>query len=200
MKRVDFDPNGERNPQNRGKSEYVRISWDEALDIVAGEIKRIRSTYGDHAVTGMTSSHHNWGVVGYKMGPFGRFMNMIHYTPVFDNPDSWEGLALGRNPHLRFPVEAGMPEQFDLLEDALQNVEMIVFWSNDPDSTRGTYSGQESHIWRVWLKEKGVKCVFIDPYYNYTAAVMDGTWLAPVPIRYGHCNGHCLCMDNGRHI
>ena len=31
MKRVDFDPNGARNPQNRGKSGYVRISWDEAL-------------------------------------------------------------------------------------------------------------------------------------------------------------------------
>ena len=40
MKRVDFDPNGERNPQNRGKSAYVRISWEEALDLVAGEIKR----------------------------------------------------------------------------------------------------------------------------------------------------------------
>ena len=26
MKRVDWDPNGERNPQNRGKSGYVRIS------------------------------------------------------------------------------------------------------------------------------------------------------------------------------
>ena len=35
MKRVDFDPNGERNPQNRGKSGYVRISWEEALDLVA---------------------------------------------------------------------------------------------------------------------------------------------------------------------
>ena len=28
MKRVDFDPNGKRNPHNRGKSKYVRISWD----------------------------------------------------------------------------------------------------------------------------------------------------------------------------
>ena len=28
MKRVDWDPKGERNPQNRGKSGYVRISWD----------------------------------------------------------------------------------------------------------------------------------------------------------------------------
>ena len=40
MKRVDFDPNGARNPQNRGKSGYVRISWDEALTIVTDEIKR----------------------------------------------------------------------------------------------------------------------------------------------------------------
>ncbi len=35
MKRVDFDPDGERNPQNRGTSGYERISWDEALDLVA---------------------------------------------------------------------------------------------------------------------------------------------------------------------
>ena len=30
LKRVDWDPKGERNPQNRGTSRYVRISWDEA--------------------------------------------------------------------------------------------------------------------------------------------------------------------------
>ena len=34
MKRVDFDHKGERNIHNRGKSEFERISWDEALDIV----------------------------------------------------------------------------------------------------------------------------------------------------------------------
>jgi len=181
MKRVDFDPNGERNPQNRGKSGYERITWDEALTIVAGEIKRITDTYGGSAITGMTSSHHNWGIVGYKMGPFHRFMHMLNYTPVLDNPDSWEGWHWGATHTYGFYWRLGMPEQFDLLEDALKHTEMIVFWSNDPDSTRGTYSGQESSIWRVWLKEKGVKMVFIDPFYNYTNAAMDGTWLAPRP-------------------
>jgi trimethylamine-N-oxide reductase (cytochrome c) len=34
LKRVDWDPKGLRNPENRGKSSYVRISWDEALDII----------------------------------------------------------------------------------------------------------------------------------------------------------------------
>ena len=42
MKRMDFDPNGARNPQNRGKSPHQRISWDEALDMVGAEIRRVR--------------------------------------------------------------------------------------------------------------------------------------------------------------
>jgi len=182
LKRVDFDHHGKRNTEKRGSSGYERISWDQALDIVAGEISRIQETYGPSAVSGMTSSHHNWGIVGYKMGPFSRFFNMIGYTPVLDNPDSWEGWHWGATHTYGFFWRLGMPEQYDLLEDALKNAEMIVFWSNDPDSTRGTYTGQDSAIWRLWLKDKGVKMVFIDPYHNYTAAAMDGKW---IPIRMG---------------
>ncbi|MDH3621613.1 MAG: molybdopterin-dependent oxidoreductase, partial [Gammaproteobacteria bacterium] len=43
MKRVDFDPDGDRNQHNRGKSEFERISWDEALTIVSNEIKRAKA-------------------------------------------------------------------------------------------------------------------------------------------------------------
>jgi trimethylamine-N-oxide reductase (cytochrome c) len=46
LKRVDFDPNGERNPHNRGVSGYEQISWEEALDIVANEIKRQKTVHG----------------------------------------------------------------------------------------------------------------------------------------------------------
>jgi len=180
MKRVDFDPNGERNTQNRGKSGYERISWDEALTIISGEITRIQGKYGQSAVTGMTSSHHNWGNVGYKMGPFSRFFNMIGYTQVLDNPDSWEGWHWGATHTYGFYWRLGMPEPYDTLTDALQNAEMIVYWSNDPDSTRGTYTGQESSIWRYWLKKKGVEMVFIDPFFNYTNAAMGGKWITPI--------------------
>ena len=46
MKRVDFDPKGNRNCENRGISGYERISWEEALDIVSGEITRCKTEYG----------------------------------------------------------------------------------------------------------------------------------------------------------
>ncbi|MCC6474478.1 MAG: molybdopterin-dependent oxidoreductase, partial [Burkholderiales bacterium] len=179
MKRVDFDPRGRRNAQMRGRSEYQRISWEEALDLVAGELARVRESYGPSAVSGMTSSHHNWGLVGYKMSAFQRFFNLIGYTQVLDNPDSWEGWHWGATHSYGFVWRLGMPEPYDMLEDALQNAEQIVFWSNDPDTTRGTYSGQDAALWRAWLKEKGVRTVVIDPYYNATAAVMGSKWIAP---------------------
>ena len=67
MKRVDFDPAGERNPQNRGISGYVRISWEEALEIVSSEIKRQKRLYGPGSIAIQTGSHHQWGNVGYYL-------------------------------------------------------------------------------------------------------------------------------------
>src|SRR5512137_2821057 len=57
LKRIDWDPDGERNPQNRGKSKYVRISWDEATDIIAKEIARIHKQYGPYAVLVQGDGH-----------------------------------------------------------------------------------------------------------------------------------------------
>jgi molybdopterin guanine dinucleotide-containing S/N-oxide reductase-like protein len=179
LKRVDFNPKGERHPENRGKSGYVRISWDEAFDIITGEMKRIRSDYGPSAITAMTSSHHNWGNVGYKFGPFWRFFNILGYTSVFDNPDSWEGFHWGAIHTYGFYWSLGAPEQYGLLEDALQNTEVMIYWSNDPDTTRATYCAQESSIWRLWLREMGIKQVFIDPHCNYTAGILGNKWIAP---------------------
>jgi anaerobic selenocysteine-containing dehydrogenase len=181
MIREDFDPKGERNPGNRGKSGYRRISWDEALDIVSGEITRVQSTYGPEALTAITSSHHNWGIVHYKASPFKRFFSMLGYTAVFDNPDSWEGFHWG-GPHMYgYYWRLGCPEAYDLLEDSLKNTDMIVHWANDPDTIRGGYCGQESAIWRTWMKKLGIKMVYIDPFCNFTAVKDAEKWLAPRP-------------------
>jgi len=44
--RVDWNPNGERNTKKPRQEQIKRISWDEATDIIALEIKRITQKYG----------------------------------------------------------------------------------------------------------------------------------------------------------
>ena len=93
LKRVDWSPEN-RNPQNRGKSKYVRISWDEAIDTIVNEIKRIIRTYGNlepvlvqadgHGQSGFLHVVHFYG--HYLFDKIG-----MGWTHQVRNPDSWEG-------------------------------------------------------------------------------------------------------------
>ncbi len=181
MKRVDFDPNGERNCKNRGVSGYVRIGWDEALDIVAGEIKRVKRDHGPGAIMNGSGSHHLWGVLGYWLSARLRFFNHIGWTPVVHNPDSWEGWYWGAMHHWGQSMHLGAPESYGTVEDCLKECEMVVFWSSDPEATSGVYAAFEGTVRRQWLKELGIPMVHIDPFYNHTAALLGGKWLAPRP-------------------
>jgi trimethylamine-N-oxide reductase (cytochrome c) len=181
MKRVDFDPNGERNPENRGKSGYERISWDTALDIVAAEIKRCKREYGPGALLASHPSHHMWGATGYWISGFQRLMNAIGHTGVMNNPDSWEGWHWGAMHHWGYAARLGCPEYYSTVEDQMKESEMVVFWSSDPESTSGIYHAMEGTVRRLWLKELGIKVVHIDPYLNHTAGLMGGKWFSPRP-------------------
>ena len=181
MKRVDFDPKGERNPKNRGVSGYVRISWDEALDIVANEIRRVKTEHGQGAIIANHGSHHTWGNIGYYISTAYKFFNAIGHTRVVHNPDSWEGWYWGAMHHYGYSMRLGQTETYSLVEDLLKEAEMVVFWSADPECTSGSYSAFEGTPRRQWLKELGIEIVHIDPYYNHTAALLGGKWFAPRP-------------------
>jgi len=182
MKRVDFDPNGARNPQNRGKSGYVRISWDEALDLVANEVKRQRQVYGPGALAIWHGSHHQWGNVGYYLSALLRFGNLLGFTRVHHNPDSWEGWYWGATHHYGNSMRVGVSGFYGTVEDCLKEAELIVFWSSDPETTNGYASGYEGTKRRMWAKQLGIEMVHIDPNLNPTAQLFGGRW---IPIKPG---------------
>jgi molybdopterin guanine dinucleotide-containing S/N-oxide reductase-like protein len=181
LKRADFDPNGARHPENRGTSPYVRISWDEALDIVAGEIRRIKQAAGPSAIVFQSQSHHTWGNIGYYFSALQRFANLVGHTVIASNPDSWEGWYWGASHHWGYTMRMGLGEGYSTVEDLLQNAEMVVFWSSDPEATSGVYAGQDGTVRRQWLKSLGIPIVHIDPYFNHSASYLGGTWIAPRP-------------------
>lgn len=182
MKRVDFDPRGERNTHNRGKSAYVRISWDEALDIVCAEINRMKREHGPGAIAVYNSSHHQWGNVGYYLSALARFANLIGFTRVHQNPDSWEGWYWGAIHHYGNSMRVGAASSYSTVEDCLKECEMIVFWSGDPESVPGAYGGAEGTQRRAWARELGIKFVHIAPNLTSTAQLFGGKW---VPVRPG---------------
>ena len=52
MKRKHWQPGGGENAHGelRGKDEWERITWDEALTYVTDELKRVYAQYGQDAV------------------------------------------------------------------------------------------------------------------------------------------------------
>ncbi len=181
MKRVDFDADGERNTDKRGISGYERISWEEALDTVAGEIKRVKREHGQGAMLSSHSSHQIWGNVGYYLCSLFKFNNAIGHTKMVINPDSWEGWYWGAMHHYGYSMRNGGAEPYGQVEDCLQNADLIVFWSSDPDSTQGTYGAFEGTIRRQWARDLGIEMIHIDPYKNHTATFIGGKWIPVNP-------------------
>ena len=129
-----------------------RISWDEALDLVADEIKRLKREYGPGAMAVSHGSHHTWGNIGYYLSALYRFRNAVGYTQMHHNPDCWEGWYWGAVHHWGYTLRVGQSETYGTVEDCLQNCDMIVFWAADPETTSGSYGAQEGTVRRQWLK------------------------------------------------
>lgn len=181
LKREDWDPNGERNPQNRGKSKFVRISWDEATDLIASELKRVQSQYGPYSVLAEGDGH---GETKSVHGPHGCLTYLLKhmggYTWQLRQPDSWEGWYWGAK-HVWGQDPVGQGIQTNLLLDVANHCEMLLFWGCDMETTPWGWGGQQPSKYCFWLSELGVKQIYICPDVNYGCAVHADKWIPILP-------------------
>jgi molybdopterin guanine dinucleotide-containing S/N-oxide reductase-like protein len=181
MKRVDWDPNGERNTQNRGKSGYVRISWDEALDIITSELKRINKKYGPYAVMAQADGHGETKTVHAAHGCQRALLDLLGgHTLQMRNTDSWEGWYWGAK-HVWGCETLG--QQYPLtnvIPDIADYSELLLHWGCDLETTTWGWQGQLPSRLSYWFTELGIKQIFISPDLNYAAAVHADKW---IPIR-----------------
>jgi anaerobic selenocysteine-containing dehydrogenase len=182
LKRVDWDPKGERNPQNRGVSKYERISWDEAAELVAGEINRVRDTYGVAGILAQVDGHSE---NKYFHAPHGCSLLLLDKlgdcTQQIRNPDSWEGWYWG-SMHVWGTGSCGLMTPCDnVLKDVTENSDMVLFWGADPETTPWGFGGQSmTNMWYFWSKV-GIKQVYICPDLNYAAAIHADKWIPVLP-------------------
>ncbi len=182
LKRVDWDPSGERNAQNRGISKYERISWEEATDLISAEIRRVVRTYGPTGILLQADGHGESKVVHAAHGCAHRLLSLLGgYTYQARNPDSWEGWYWGAK-HVWGcePVGKGR-YQSNIIPDIAENTGLLIFAGCDPETTPWGWGGQTVSQLCYWFTELGIKQVYICPDVNYGTAVHADKWIPILP-------------------
>jgi len=191
LKRVDWDPKGERHPENRGKSKFKRITWDEAATLIASEIKRVQEKYGPYAIyTAESTAHKESKKVHSGAGQQNLLLSKVGgYTGTVRNADSWEGWYWGtkhvwgegdmRRYGIWAQVGLAVPGANQLL-DVSQNTDMLVLQGCDGLTTVST-SGHVAAVVCRWFRELGIKFVHIAPDVNYTNAAHPDKWIPILP-------------------
>ncbi|MBI5301789.1 MAG: molybdopterin-dependent oxidoreductase [Chloroflexi bacterium] len=158
MKRKNWAPGGGKK-ELRGKDEWVRITWDEALDIVTSETKRIKEKYGNESIycTGGSEIQRTLALAGGYVENYGS-----------TSRGAWR---LGQQPITGTTAQSEMNDRFDLV-----NSKLIVMWGNNP---AWSSMGLASYNF-LQAKRAGTKFIFVDPFFNPTASILADEW---IPIR-----------------
>ena len=182
LKRVDFDPKGERNPQNRGKSKYVRISWDEATQIIADELLRIREKYGMSAWLCEADMHGESKHVAPCHGCMNRLLSLLGgYTIQMRNNDSWEGWFWGSKNVWGCEPYGEMNSVSNCFPDIAAHTDTLLFWGADPETTAVGFDGYMASRLSYWLHSLGLKYIYIDPALNFSGVCQADKWIPVKP-------------------
>ncbi len=68
--------NPEGRGRGRGRDEFIRISWDEAAALAAGEVERVRTVHGNAAIFGGSYGWASAGRFHHAQGQLKRFLNL----------------------------------------------------------------------------------------------------------------------------
>lgn len=189
LKRVDWEPGGDPdkiNAQNRGISGYERISWDEAIDILESEIRRMYDTYGLYGILAIGyDGHKESKCVHYGSGCQMQVLRMLGgYIREVRTPDSVEGFYWGGK-HV-WGTGAwdglGIPEEYyNTMKDVSENADLIVMQAGDLETTANYASQFQSYMMKYWI-DLGIEMVAVDPFGTYTAMIHDEvTWIPVLP-------------------
>lgn len=182
MKRVDWDPEGKRNPQNRGISKYERISWDEACRIIAGEIKRIHDEYGPYSILCQADGHGESKAINTPHGCMTRLLSEVGgFTIQARNPDSWEGWYWGAKHAWGMDPVGQNTHSTGTAQDVAQNSDAVLFWGCDLETTTWGWGGQLASRMAYWWHDCGIKHIAISPDANYTNVVHADKWFPVLP-------------------
>ena len=156
-----------RAKEGRGAEDFVELPWDEALDIAAAEIARIRDTHGNAAIYGGSYGWSSAGRFHHAQSQVHRFLNSLGgYVASVGSYST--GCAQAIMPHV-FGVNflALLYEHQDGWKIIHDNVEtLVMFGGINPKNAQVSMGGVTEHETAGWFDKfaaKGVRCINIGP-------------------------------------
>ena len=168
----------------RGTEPFIPVSWDEALDLVAGELRRVRESFGNSGIFGGSYGWASAGRFHHAQSQLHRFLNQLG------------GYVRSVNTYSFAAGEVIVPHVFGYGWGSIRggatswpviarHTELVVSFGGLPlKNTQVSAGGLGKHATRGWLqrcKENGVEFMNISPIKDDAADFLEAEWVAPHP-------------------
>jgi anaerobic dimethyl sulfoxide reductase subunit A len=158
MKRKNWSPD-QPNGELRGRDEWERISWDEAIDYIAGELKKAKEKYGNRSILYLDLFH---GLEGGNLAPV-----LAEFGGYVDTSSAGSAGTFVFNPSMYGFPSKELNDRYDL-----QKADTIILYGHNPAWCN--FGNPMRYLKEAY--EAGVKFVFVGPEYNVSAAAFNAEW------------------------
>lgn len=174
-------------PGQRGRrtgcDPFVAVSWDQALELVAGELERVRTEFGNQAIYGGSYGWASAGRFHHAQSQIHRFLNVIG------------GYTASVNTYSHAAAEVLLPHVIGRENDIIYsqttwpviaaNTELMVNFGGLPlKNSQINAGGVAQHNVGLWLERcavNGCEFVNISPLRDASPDFVNAQWLKPVP-------------------
>ncbi len=176
------DPDNPK-PELRGLDEWVEVKYEDAIKLVARELKKTREQKGASSVFAGSYGWQSTGNVHVSRTLLHRFMNLSGgFTGV--TGDYSTGAAQVIMPYVTGSNQ--VYEQQTSWPVVLENSKVVVFWGLNPISTlrvAWTSSDEQGFKYFEQLKNSDKDIIIIDPIKTVSGKYFEGKarWIAPRP-------------------
>jgi biotin/methionine sulfoxide reductase len=167
----------------RGSDRYVEVSWDRALDLAAGELKRVIAEHGNESIFAGSYGWSSAGRFHHAQSQLKRFLARIGgFTSSRDSYSNAAGSVLARHIVGTSQIVDGPGTSWPSIIDNSQLV--VVFGGIPLRNTQIRPGGPSEHTTRDYLtraKAAGIRFINISPIRDDAVDFLEAEWIAPRP-------------------
>ena len=182
MVREGWLKNGRGHGEGRGREPFVPVPWEQALDLIAGEIERVRHQHGNAAIMGGSQGWSSAGTFHEARAQLHRFLAAAGgYVDQVTNYSF--GAALAFLPHIIGSPQAVVGPLTSWSSIARHGSLLVLFGGANPKNTQVSKGGCASHSTGPWIAElakAGINVVNVSPIREDGPDVLRPEW---IPIR-----------------